>query len=101
MTGLYAVNANTTKTMESKGKTMSEAPIEETEEYEFVDETEEIHFKYLDNLRSSGVTNMFGGGQYLTDEFDIGLRDAFKILSKWMKTFEQRGCPEGEDWSEF
>jgi hypothetical protein len=80
---------------------MSETPIEETEEYEFVDETEEIHFKYLDNLRSSGVTNMLGGGQYLTDQFDIGLRDAFKILSKWMETFEQRGCPEGRDWSAF
>ena len=29
-------------------------------------------FKYLDNLRESGVTNMFGAGIYLQEEFGLG-----------------------------
>jgi hypothetical protein len=45
------------------------------------------HLDYLDHLRESGITNMFGAGSYLMDEFDIGRADAHKILSYWMATF--------------
>jgi len=56
---------------------------------------DEGHLKYLDRLRESGVTNMFGAGSYLEDAFDIGRREARTILSYWMESFEERH-PRGE-----
>lgn len=47
----------------------------------------EEHKKYLDELRESGVTNMFGAAPYLEDEFDLDRVEARSILSDWMKTF--------------
>ncbi len=48
------------------------------------------HLVYLDELRESGVTNMFGAGSYLQEEFDLDRTAARKILSYWMQTFEER-----------
>jgi hypothetical protein len=48
------------------------------------------HLTYLDNLRESGVTNMFGAGSYLQEEFDLERKDARDILSYWMASFEER-----------
>jgi hypothetical protein len=45
------------------------------------------YFTFLDNLRESGITNMFGAGPYLADAFDIPKSDANKIVSTWMETF--------------
>ena len=45
------------------------------------------HLEYLDGLRESGVTNMFGAGAYLEKEFNLSQREARAILSYWMKTF--------------
>ena len=45
---------------------------------------------YLDNLRESGTTNMFGGALYLMDEFDIGRGQARELLSSWMETYSER-----------
>lgn len=42
---------------------------------------------YLENLRRSGVTNMFGAGPYLEDEFGISKTEARKILIDWMKNY--------------
>ena len=42
---------------------------------------------YLENLRRSGVTNMFGAGHYLEDEFGISKTEARKILIDWMKNY--------------
>lgn len=44
-------------------------------------------FEYLDLLRESGKTNMFGAGRYLTDEFGLSRREARVVLSKWRETF--------------
>lgn len=41
-------------------------------------------FNYLNDLRESGQTNMFGAGIYLQEEFGLGKREAREILSKWM-----------------
>ena len=41
-------------------------------------------FEYLNRLRESGTTNMFGAGPYLRMEFDIGEREANQVLSEWM-----------------
>jgi hypothetical protein len=45
------------------------------------------HLEYLDGLRKSGVTNMFGGARYLIQEFDMGSEQASDTLSYWMETF--------------
>jgi hypothetical protein len=51
----------------------------------------EDHLTYLDDLRESGVTNMFGATSYLLDEFpELEKNEARKILSYWMKTFSER-----------
>jgi len=48
------------------------------------------HLDYLDALRESGETNMFGAGVYLQEEFDLSKSDARTILSYWMKSFGER-----------
>jgi hypothetical protein len=45
------------------------------------------HLEYLDDLRESGVTNMFGSPAYVADEFGIEWKLARKIVSYWMETF--------------
>ena len=45
------------------------------------------HLTYLDTLRKSGVTNMFGAGHFLMLEFNIGSQEAADILSYWMVNF--------------
>jgi hypothetical protein len=48
------------------------------------------HLEYLDWLRDSGQTNMFGAGQYLEMKFDVSKRDAKTILLYWMDSFSER-----------
>ena len=43
---------------------------------------------YLEKLRRSGVTNMFGAVPYLVEEFGISRNEARKILSDWMKNYD-------------
>ena len=48
-------------------------------------------FLFLDKLRESGVTNMFGASPYIRKAFpDIGRHEANRILVKWMETFSER-----------
>jgi len=63
------------------------------------DYLEQGHLEYLDMLRDSGETNMFGASIYLTGEMGMtGLEDvellsyeeAIEVLSYWMKTFDKR-----------
>jgi len=46
---------------------------------------EEEVFEYLDMLRKTGVTNMFGATPYIVKEFDIPTKEARELLMKWMK----------------
>lgn len=46
------------------------------------------HKEYLDNLRESGETNMFGASPYLMMEFGLEKREAHAVLSQWMKSFK-------------
>lgn len=51
-------------------------------------ELEERHLEYLDDLRESGETNMFGARAYLEAEFpELESSQAKAILSYWMETF--------------
>ncbi len=47
-------------------------------------------FVYLDELRESGITNMFGAGPYVEDAFDMDRRTARSLVVEWMETFEER-----------
>lgn len=50
----------------------------------------EDHLVFLDDLRESGVTNMFGATSWLVDKFNVEEKTAREILSYWMKTFGVR-----------
>ena len=45
------------------------------------------HKDYLDDLRESGDTNMWGAGSWLAREFSIPEKQAGNYLLYWMKTF--------------
>lgn len=45
-------------------------------------------FDYLNDLRESGETNMFGAGMYLQWEFGLGKGEAREFLSKWIAQME-------------
>ena len=42
-------------------------------------------FTYLDELRDSGVTNMWGAGPYLEQEFGVSRRVSHVLLDAWMR----------------
>jgi hypothetical protein len=51
----------------------------------------EEHLHYLDQLRESGVTNMFGAVPFVLLQFpDLSEQEAKQVLIYWMKTFGDR-----------
>ena len=42
---------------------------------------------YLNELRESGRTNMFGAGSFLVEEYGLKPRDAKKVVQYWMENF--------------
>jgi len=55
-------------------------------------------FDYLERLRQSGVTNMFGACPYLERRFKITHKEASDVLSKWMRNYE--GIKKMRNWTE-
>ena len=47
------------------------------------------YYVYLEDLRQSGVTNMFGAAPYLQEEFDLSKKEAREILVNWMTNYEE------------
>ena len=48
-------------------------------------------FEFLDELRESGVVNMYGAAPYLQREFGIHNKiTAYRILDDWMQSFAER-----------
>lgn len=45
-------------------------------------------FQYLDDLRESGETNMFGSSKYLEQDFGLSKKEATKIAVMWMTSFD-------------
>lgn len=45
------------------------------------------YWNYLEKLRRSGVTNMFGAVPYLVEEFGLDRDEAEKILIEWMENY--------------
>ena len=48
-------------------------------------------FDYLNELRDSGITNMWGASPYVVEEFGIEKSEARKATSKWMSNFNADG----------
>ena len=46
------------------------------------------YYQYLEVLRESGVTNMFGASTYLVESFGLKSREARKILGSWMENYD-------------
>ena len=49
----------------------------------------ETYFKYLESLRESGVTNMFGAAPYLQNAFGLDKYEAKDILIEWMESYRR------------
>ena len=45
-------------------------------------------FSFLNRLRESGVTNMFGAGEYLEKHMDLPRKVARAKLGEWMRWVE-------------
>jgi hypothetical protein len=53
------------------------------------------YFEYLDALRESGRTNMYGASLYLRDEYPgMANVESHAILSAWMGSFSRTLSPE-------
>lgn len=50
------------------------------------EEQKQEYFEYLDELRGSGITNMFGAPAYLIEEFGLSRSEAKAVTSEWMKS---------------
>jgi len=51
----------------------------------------EEHLSFLDSLKKSGETNMFGARPYLMRAFpELTEKEGSEILGYWMKTFSER-----------
>ena len=55
----------------------------------FTEEQLANYFDYLDGLRESGATNMFGATAYLVKEYSIKTNVASQALMLWMQTFRR------------
>jgi hypothetical protein len=58
--------------------------------FDVMEEDKQEMFQFLDELRESGEVNMFGAAPYLQEAFLIDRREARKVLTEWMETFEER-----------
>ena len=52
-------------------------------------------FLYLNRLRESGATNMYGAAPYLQAEFDMTRGEAKQVLLDWMAWVEEN--PDNRD----
>lgn len=51
---------------------------------------EDDYLVYLDELRESGITNMWGAAPYVQREFGLSRSDARVTVLYWMESFELR-----------
>ena len=48
------------------------------------------HKIYLERLRRSGITNMYGATPHIAHRFNINTKTAAKILIEWMETYDPK-----------
>lgn len=56
----------------------------------------DVHLRFLDNLRESGVTNMWGASSYVRSAFSLSEKDSKTILLYWIETFVKEVVPADE-----
>lgn len=54
-------------------------------------------FQYLDELRESGVTNMFGAPTYMERELGYERQEAVNVWTAWKDTFDGRTVEQRVD----
>lgn len=52
------------------------------------------YYVYLEELRRSGVTNMYGASPYLASAFGLTNGEAQEILAEWMKNYDRNDYKE-------
>ena len=50
--------------------------------------TQERVNAFLNILRKSGITNMYGARPYIQEAFDVNKYDALRYLSVWMNDYD-------------
>ena len=64
-------------------------------------ENKDVYFNFLEELRKSGVTNMFGATPYLEAEFEeLTHAEAVEILKEWMRDYSELSKRLGWDKAE-
>lgn len=58
--------------------------------------TDNKYWLYLENLRRSGVVNMFGAAQFIVREFGVSTGEAHDILSDWMRNYNPDDYKEND-----
>ncbi len=56
---------------------------------------QEVVNKFLNILRLSGITNMYGAGPYIQEVFDVSKYDANRFLMNWMEDRENDSKQDG------
>lgn len=52
--------------------------------------TDNKYWIYLEELRKSGATNMYGAVPYLQEAFDLEYEEAKRILVDWMQNYNPK-----------
>jgi hypothetical protein len=71
-------------------KDSKETTMEQQATTERPEGLEDDHLEYLDDLRESGATSMFGARPWLAKAFGLDSETAGKYLAYWMRTFGER-----------
>ena len=56
---------------------------------DITEDTKREVYAFLEDLRESGATNMFGASPYLVDEFGFSRNDARDLLQDWMINYAE------------
>ena len=54
------------------------------------------HKQFLEKLRRSGTTNMYGAAPYLRAKFGMNKPESYEVLARWMQTYDR----EDPDYAE-
>lgn len=81
--------AAASKAMKAAGHMSYEEFCEALNKGDFEIKTTNKYWIYLDELRRSGITNMFGAAPYLMEEFELDSDTARAILLDWMNNYNR------------
>ena len=47
------------------------------------------YYQYLEKLRKSGITNMWGASPYLAKRYALSQEEAGQILAEWIQNYDE------------